>query len=125
MVEATPAVSTKHPVGSTEACVEFTAHVRMLEGAARNIYGLAAKVTRQAERIEDVAAVWTVAGEFCDAILMSIQGLRDAFPDCGTPELYDLVLDFKLACDARRTRALEEIECQKTPTLSGLFPPRK
>jgi hypothetical protein len=64
-------------------------------------------------------------GLFCRTALASLGNLKTKYPDFGTPALYDMVLDYKLACDKRYRGALEELECQKTDFPKGLLPEMK
>ena len=59
---------------------------------------------------------------FCQPAIQALADLRNKYPKCGAPELYDLVLDFKLAADKRHKGTLEELECQKTEFPEGIFP---
>jgi hypothetical protein len=49
-------------------------------------------------------------------------GLRDIYPGCGTPELYDLALDYMREADKRYYQNLQDSECAKTQIPKGLFP---
>ncbi len=44
-----------------------------------------------------------------------------AYPQCGTPELYDLTLDYIIAAQGRRSQNMEDAECLKMPVPNGLF----
>ena len=59
---------------------------------------------------------------FCQSALAILTSLKHKYPDCGTPALYDMVLDYKLACDKRYRGAMEELACQKTEFPKGLLP---
>ena len=106
------------------ACEEFTKQVRAVEGWLRVTYSLTARIAKRTEDLEEIAEMWFRMNNFCDAAIKVIAGLKDRFPDCGTPELYNLVLDYKLASDVRRQEALEETECLTKTFPMGLFPER-
>jgi len=105
-----------------EACRVFTKQVKLVEGAVTSAYADAAQITRKTECPEEISKIWSAMNDYCDKALQVISGLKDKYPFCGTPELYSLLLDYKLACDKRCRNILEEIECLKTPPPKGLFP---
>lgn len=111
--------SSDHP----GACEAFTRRVQIAESVLIHGYGLAAKFARRTGSLSEVAAIWRGMSELCGETLGELARLRDKYPYCGTPELYDRVLDYKLACDKRLNAALEEQECLKQPIPEGLFPP--
>ena len=62
---------------------------------------------------------------FCSNTLQTVATLREKYRSSGTPQLYDLALDFKLACDKRYRAVLEEIECRNTTLPNGVLPEMK
>ena len=104
------------------ACEAFAKQVRLLEGTITQNYRVAVSIAKRTADLEEVASVWKQMGDFCSQILRILSGLKVKYPYCGTPELYDLTLDYKLASDKRYRDALEEIECQKQNLPMGLFP---
>lgn len=100
----------------------FTRQVKQVEGVLRNTYGIAASLAKKAETLEEVAEIWGQMSELCDQALQALRTLKDKYADCGTPELYDLALDYKLACDERHRNVLEEIACARREFPKGLFP---
>lgn len=104
------------------ACIAFTRQVRMVEGAVVQTYGVAALLARREEDLNEVAEIWIRMSSFCKSALTVLSVLRHKYPLCGTPELYDLVLDYKLACEKRYTGAMEELACQSTSFPKGLLP---
>jgi len=116
-------VGNMYPNGdSVEACVAFTRQVGLVEGTVVQTYGIAAASTRKAEELSDVAEVWRATSQFCQSALEVLSKLKDKYPFCGTPQLYDVVLDYKLAADKRYRGAMEEAECQKMDFPKGLLP---
>ena len=105
--------------GAREA---FTRQVRLVEGVVMATYGLAAATARKADALEEVAEIWQGMSTFCQPALEILAVLKDKYPGCGTPELYDAVLDYKLAADKRYKGVQEEIACQKVEAPKGLFP---
>ena len=60
--------------------------------------------------------------EICDSILKALKSLKDSRPECGTPQLYDLALDYKNAAFKRYQLNQEAIQWEKTEIPEGLFP---
>ncbi|MGA2655941.1 MAG: hypothetical protein ABSH34_00310 [Verrucomicrobiota bacterium] len=107
------------------ACEAFTRQVRIVEGVLVQSYGIAAAMARKAVDLNEVAEIWTAMSLFCRSALASLTTLKHKYPYCGTPALYDMALDYKLACDKRYRGAMEELECQKMEFPKGLLPEMK
>ena len=105
------------------ACTAFTRQVRLVEGVVIQTYGVAAALARKAEDLNEAATVWNKMSQFCQSALEILAKLKYKYPYCGTPELYDAILDYKLAADKRYRGTNEEAECQKMDFPKGLFPP--
>jgi hypothetical protein len=103
-------------------CIAFSQQVRTVEAVVRNTYGIAAALARNAPDLQEAADVWDQMRELCTSSLQVLAGLKDKFPYCGTSELYDLTLDYKLACEKRHKGILEEMTCQTMDFPEGLFP---
>ena len=104
------------------ACQNFSRQVRLVEGALVQTYGIAAKFTRDSGDPSEVAEIWKNMAAFCNLVLQSLVTLRERFSYCGAPELYDLALDYKLACDKRHRGALQELSCLTTEFPTNLLP---
>jgi len=104
------------------ACEAFSKQVKVVEGLITNTYTVAVTLARRASDLQEVSDTWRRMGDLCDDALQALSALKGKYSYCGTPELYDLVLDYKLACDERRIEAEEEISCQSRPTPAGLLP---
>ena len=104
------------------ACENFSRQVRMVESVVSGTYVLAVELTRKTESLSEIAAVWKGLEGVCNKALQAVGGLKEKYPACGTPELYDRLLDYKLACTRRHDEANEEILCQTMTTPKGLFP---
>ncbi|MBI4659039.1 MAG: hypothetical protein HY735_09360 [Verrucomicrobia bacterium] len=103
-------------------CGLFTEHVRRVEAAIVHTYQLVAHSAIRQESPAEAAKLWREMSTYCDFALQKLKGLKDQFPDCGTPELYDLVLDYKNAADERYYQNVHDSECLKTPPPDHLFP---
>src|SRR5207247_6220932 len=89
------------------ACAAFSRQTRIVEGVVSQTYAIAASLARKAGDLNEVAETWRGMGEFCEAALQRLAKLKEKYPRCGALELYDLVLDYKLACDKRRQGVME------------------
>jgi hypothetical protein len=107
------------------ACVAFTRQVRIVEGIVVQTYGVAASLARKAEDLTEIGEIWTGMSLFCRSALTILSSLKHKYPFCGTNELYDMVLDYKLACEKRYKGAMEELSCQSTSLPKGLLPEMK
>jgi hypothetical protein len=104
------------------ACVAFSKQVRLLEGILTHSYSLAVSIVRRAENLSEIAETWKQMESLCSNSLQTLKKWKDKYPYCGTSELFDLALDYKLACSKRYASAVEEMECQKQDLPKGLFP---
>jgi len=105
-----------------EAGMAFSRQVLFMEATVRQTYGHAAKLARKAENLEEAAEVWRRMGAFCDSALQVLAGLKDRYPHSGTGALYDLVLDYRSACEARHRRTLEDTACLAMDFPKGILP---
>ena len=108
--------------GAPEPSAAFSRQLVSVETSLRQTYGLVAQMARKAESLDEVADIWQRMGSYCEAALQILTELRKKNSGSGTGPLYDLVLDYKLACDERKNRALEEKECLKMDFPKGIFP---
>ena len=107
---------------SEEAYAQFSHQVSMLEGALKQTFRAATLLARKNSELAEIADVWQRMSRFCDAVLLTLSSLKENYAHCGTPELYDLALDFKQACEDRLRDVQEEMECQKIDLPKGLLP---
>jgi hypothetical protein len=121
-IESLRRVSEQYPDSNAPgACEKFSKEVRLLESCLTETYGMAILFSKKSDHPSEVVHVWELMTGFCTEILHALSGLRKQYPYCGAPELHDLALDYKLACDRRHQNILEEITCQ-TQMPKGLFP---
>ena len=104
------------------ACDAFTRQVRFVEGVIVYSYGVAVALARKSDDLKEGAGIWSKMSQFCLQALEVLRELKHKYPYCGTPQLYDVVLDYKLAADKRYQGVSEEITCQKTEFPKGLLP---
>jgi hypothetical protein len=113
----------KHPDPDVPgACEAFSRQVRIVESVVESTYIIAINATRKTESLDEIAQVWQTMGSLCDKALGVVSGLKDRYSYCGTPELYDRLLDYKLACTRRYEQVNEEILCLTMPIPERLFP---
>jgi hypothetical protein len=102
---------------------EFAKNVRNLEAAVRHTYQIAAWMAGRELDSRKAALLWKTMDDFCDQALKSLKQWQEVFPNCGTPELYDLTLDYKNEAYKRYSQNLQDAdECLKNPPPHGLFP---
>ena len=104
------------------ACEAFSKQVRLVEGVLTQTYGVATVIARKTADLNEVAEIWGLMSVFCNSVMHVLSALRHKYPDCGTPELYDLSLDYKLASHKRYRGVLQEIACQTAEFPKGLLP---
>jgi hypothetical protein len=105
-----------------DSCAIFGKCVIRVEAVLKLAYKMAALTARRSDTLQEEAEVWKEMSELCDSLIAALKGLKDKFPDCGTPELYDVALDYKLASEKRYSLTVESIKCQTIQMPEGLFP---
>ena len=105
-------------------CDLFSRHVRDVESAIVVSYKLAASSAIRQIDPTKAAECWKFMTELCDSALAVLKRLKNEFPECGTPELYDTVLDYRNAAQDRYDQNLQDAECLKTKPPERLFPPQ-
>ena len=105
-----------------ESCEKFAVYVRNVQAAIIHTYQITAFGSLKESDPEKAAVLWRRMSDFCDSALTVLKVLKGIFPGCGTPQLYDLTLDYKIEADKRYHQNLEDSECAKTPIPEGLFP---
>ncbi len=122
-VDALTDVAAKNPDPDVPgACEALSRQVRLVESVVAGTYVIAVQATRKTEALEEIAQVWQAMAKLCDKALGAVSSLKGRYPYCGTPELHDRLLDYKLACTRRYEQIQEEILCQTIPMPEGLFP---
>lgn len=100
-------------------CATFTCLVRNVQAAVIHTYQMAAFASIQETDPKNAAAIWKDMMEFCESALIVLRNLKDKYFYCGTPELYDMVLDYRGEAQKRYYQNLEDSECEIP---QGLFP---
>jgi hypothetical protein len=95
--------------------------VRVVEDLIIATYAIAVLCAKSAE-VEAAREIWQRMGEVCRAGVETVKGLKDKYPSGGTPQLYDKLLDYALACRDRLDDVEADILCQMNPPPKGLFP---
>ncbi|MBI4662920.1 MAG: hypothetical protein HY735_29265 [Verrucomicrobia bacterium] len=105
------------------AAGEIFAHqVKALHASLLSTYRLAAHLATRTEDVQTLAEIWSAVSLACDEILRTLKTLKDDYPLCGTPELYDLALDYKNAASKRHQLNREAMEWKNATMPAGLFP---
>ena len=116
-------IAMKYPDDTApDACEEFTKTVLMFESMLRHNYRDFATNARKTDTPEEEKAIWEDAIKFCDSIIGAMNSVKYKFPHCGTNELHDLALDYRIACAKRCENSLKELKCLKTEFPKNLFP---
>lgn len=100
----------------------FGQQVKALHVSLLSTYRLAAHLAKRTEDVGMLAEIWKAVSRACDEILRVLQTLKDDYPLCGTPELYDLALDYKNAANKRYELNREAVEWKNETMPAGLFP---
>jgi len=104
------------------SCVTFAIHVRNVQAAVIHTYQITAfESLRQADP-EIAAKLWKSMMEFCESALTALRQIKEQYPFCGAPSLYDLALDYRGEAEKRYYQNLQDSECLKITPPSGLFP---
>lgn len=104
------------------SCQKFGVKVSEVQSALVHTYGIVAFLAVREKNPKQAAALWKDMSDFCDVALTALKGMKERFPHCGTPELCDLALDYKIASDERHTQNLRDSECLDQAIPVGLFP---
>ena len=86
-------------------------------------YAIIAHLAIREKFPEGAANLWKEMVSFCEEAIKVLWKLKNLYPGCGTPELYDLALDYRQQAEERYQQNLEDSQCQ-TPIPEGLFPKR-
>jgi hypothetical protein len=100
-------------------CAEFTSLIDNVQAAIVHTYQMSAYASVQEPDPKKAAAIWKEMTEYCESALVVLKDLKDKYFHCGTPALYDLVVDYRGEAQKRYYQNLEDSECQSPP---GLFP---
>ena len=106
-------------LGSGEDCADLHNRIRNVQSAVIHTYQLTAYVSIREADPGKAAVLWKAMGDFCDSALVVLRELKGNHQDCGTSQLYDLVLDYRGQAQKRYYQNLQDSECQTIPR--GLF----
>ncbi|HTG42959.1 MAG TPA: hypothetical protein VK633_00385 [Verrucomicrobiae bacterium] len=104
------------------SCEEFGRHVKKVEAALIHTYSIVAYVSLHQKNPAEAAALWKHMGNFCDVAINALRTLKERFPFCGAPELYDMALDYKIAAEDRYQQNIRDSECLTLKIPADLFP---
>ena len=101
----------------------FARQVSTVEAVLKQTWRAAALLAKRAANCEEAAGIWRGMSDYANQVMIVLSALKDRHPHCGTPELHNLALDYKVAAERRYQQNLEATVCQKTPLPEGLLPP--
>ena len=104
---------------TSEGCEQFSRQVYRVEGAIQDAYAITSSAVKRCGEDRLCIKIWQSYINLVDILLAGLNGLVSSFPDCGTPELHDLALEYRKAAQDRIELLKEEMECQIP---EGLFP---
>jgi hypothetical protein len=96
-------------------CAVFTRIVLNVQAAVIHTYQMTAVASMREADPKAAAALWKKMSDFCDSALTVIRKVKARYPYCGTPELYDLALDYRREAQKRYVQNLQDSECQTPP----------
>lgn len=105
-----------------DSCEIFTRQVVQVEVTLKNTYKLAALLAKRSATLEQEAEVWQSMVEYAKGVMNALEQLKEIYPDCGTPKLHNLALDYWTAATERLSLVTGAIKCQTLPMPAGLFP---
>ena len=121
-VQRTEATAQSLDPRAPESCEIFAEQVRPLESSLIYTYRAAVYLARRTEDVEVLRDIWRAVSTACDQVLRALKTLKDDYPRCGAPALYDLALDYKNAANKRYELNREAIEWKNAKMPDGLFP---
>jgi hypothetical protein len=105
-----------------DSCNIFANHIRNVQAAIIHTYQFTAVAALRESDPTLAANLWKEMSQLCDSALKALKALKDTYPHCGTPQLYDLTLDYRSEAEKRYYQNLQDAECAKMPIPMGLFP---
>ncbi len=80
-----------------DSCMQFGQHVRNVQAAIIHTFQIISYAAIREPEPGKAALMWKAMNDLCDHALRTLKHLKDVYPNCGAPELYDLTLDYKSA----------------------------
>ena len=105
----------------SKSCDVFRQHVTSVQSAIVHSYAMIAHMSIRESSPERAANLWREMMTYCEEATKVLWKLKNLYSGCGTPELYDLVLDYRRQAEERWKENLEDAQCQM-PIPKGLFP---
>ncbi|HEY0551882.1 MAG TPA: hypothetical protein VGF13_19925 [Verrucomicrobiae bacterium] len=104
------------------SCWKFTRCVWSCETALKQMYRASVLLAKEAESDAIEAQIWKQMVSYADGAIQTLARFEKIYPECGTPELYNLALDYRTAAQERFEASLSAKECQTNPAMARLFP---
>ena len=100
------ALAHPRPAENVEDCIAFSKQVNFVEGGMRGLYRVTSGAGRLEQNLSVVKKSWEDFNGTVERAMVELSALREQFPDCGTPELHDWLLDLR----GRVLTKIEEIQ---------------
>jgi hypothetical protein len=100
----------------------FTLHVTAIHALILHTYQVTAYAALKEPDADKAANLWKQFLEICDLAIRGLKVAKEKFPHCGTPDLYDLALDYRCAAAERYRQNSQDAECAQKVLPKGLFP---
>lgn len=81
------------------SCKELGHKVRNGQSAIIHTHQVVARLAIQQADANAAAMLRKEMNELCDATLLALRELKDKYAYCGSPELYDLALDYNITAE--------------------------
>ena|SRR6266550_4444003 len=121
LIDAMQRVGSQLDPGRTDSCTAFSSHVKNVEAAILYNYQVTAYTALRKADPKDAAQLWKEMATFCENAIKVLKDVKDIYPHCGTPELYNLALDYWSESHKRHEQNLKDSECA-SQIPAGLFP---
>src|SRR5947209_4398638 len=90
-----------------ESCEVFRKRVMGVQSALMFKYAIIAHLSIRLESPAAAADIWKQMVGFCEEAIRALWKFKNLYPGCGTPELYNLALDYRQQAQERYQRNLE------------------
>ena len=106
-------VAKDHPSPSTvsEDCWAFSKQVTFVEGIILSTYGVAVRSARREPDAANLVEMWGEFQPIVEKAISALFALKQKYPYCGTPELYDRMMDLRDVVVQKLRDLKQEIEC--------------
>jgi hypothetical protein len=108
-----------------EKSQKIIASIRSVQAMIVHMYQLTSQLALKEANPADAARWWKEYLNLCDSALEKLCAWKTAYPECGSGEVYDLVLDYRAEADSRYYDNTQDAEWatrfQTDPQLKSLL----